>query len=243
MPVIKGIVEYDGTNYSGWQKQINSNSIQSEIEKALQNLFQEEIIIVGAGRTDSGVHALNQVFHFKTNRDVNLEKLKKSLNGVLQGDISIKKLEFEKNDFHARYSAKSRTYLYLISKRKNVFFDRYSWTIYSDLNLKLALEIQKIFVGRKNFTSFCKAEHEIDNKFCNVYYSRWFYRPDLLMYFITADRFIHGMVRGIVGLTVEYMKGKLNIEEVESILDGKNRCPLWAPSKGLILYKVGYQED
>lgn len=240
MPVIKGIVEYDGTDYSGWQKQINSNSIQSEIEKALQNIFQEEISIVGAGRTDSGVHALNQVFHFKIHRNVELDKIKKSLDGILPDDISIKKLEFEKNDFHARYSARSRTYLYLISKRKNVFLDRYSWTIFSELNFNLALEIQNIFLGRKDFTSFCKAEHEVENKLCNVYYSKWFSKPDLLIYFISADRFIHGMVRGIVGLTVEYMKGKLNLNEIKSILDGNKRCPLWAPSKGLILYKVEY---
>lgn len=240
MPIIKGIVEYDGTNYSGWQKQINSNSIQSEIEKALQNIFQEEISIVGAGRTDSGVHALNQVFHFKIHQNVDLDKIKKSLNGILPEDISIKKLEFEKNGFHARYSAKSRTYLYLISKRKNVFLDRYSWTIFSNLNFNFALEIQNIFLGRNNFTSFCKAEHEVENKVCNVYYSKWFSKSDLLMYFISADRFIHGMVRGIVGLTVEYMKGKLNLNEVKSILYGDKRCPLWAPSKGLILYKVEY---
>jgi len=242
MPVIKGIVEYDGTNYSGWQRQINSNSIQDEIEKALKIIFKEEIRIIGSGRTDSGVHALNQVFHFKTLIAPDLYNLKKSLNSLLPEDIAVKNLSIVNDNFHARYSATKRTYLYLISRRKNVFLDRFSWTIFSDLNVNALKEIQSLVFGKRDFTSFCKAEGEVTNKICNVSYSRWFDKKDFLLYFISADRFIHGMVRGIVGMMIEYAKSKLSLEEVKHIIDGKKRNIIWAPSKGLILYNVEYKE-
>lgn len=240
MPVIKGVCEYDGTNYSGWQKQKNSNSVQEEIENALSIILSEKISIVGSGRTDAGVHALNQVFHFKTDNQIDLINTQKSLNGILPPDIAVKSLAFEKEDFHSRYSAKKRTYLYLISKRKNVFYERFSWTIFGNLDFNKLVEIQNIFIGKKDFTSFCKAEEEVDNKICKVTYSRWFSKKDFLLYFISADRFIHGMVRGIVGLSIEFARGKLNFEEANEIIETKRRCPLWAPSKGLILYKVEY---
>jgi tRNA pseudouridine38-40 synthase len=240
MPVIKGICEYDGTNYSGWQKQNNSNSIQEEIEKAISTCLGQKVSIVGSGRTDAGVHALNQVFHFKLEIEPELSALKKSLNGLLPDDISIKSLSLVQDSFHARYSAKRRTYLYVISRRKNAFFDRYVWTIFSELDFELLLEIQNLFIGRKDFTSFCKAHQEVENKICDVSYSRWFRKKDFLLYFVSADRFIHGMVRGIVGLSVEYAKRKISFEEVKEIIEGKRRCPLWAPSKGLILYNVEY---
>lgn len=240
MPVIKGICEYDGTNYSGWQKQKNSNSVQEEIEKALTTILSKKISIVGSGRTDAGVHALNQVFHFKIENEIDLNSTQKSLNGLLPSDISVKSLVFEKEGFHSRYSAKKRTYLYLVTNRKNVFYDRYSWTIFSQLDKSKLLTIQELFVGKKNFSSFCKAEEEVENKICKVTYSRWFSRGDFLLYFISADRFIHGMVRGIVGLSIEFARGKLNFEEANEIVETKRRCPLWAPSKGLILYQVEY---
>ncbi|MFN4111667.1 MAG: tRNA pseudouridine(38-40) synthase TruA [Ignavibacteria bacterium] len=240
MPVVKGICEYDGTNYSGWQKQINSNSIQEEIERALSTILSEKVSIVGSGRTDAGVHAFNQVFHFKTNVELDLNSLKKSCNGVLPSDIAIKSFTIEKEDFHSRYSARNRTYLYVIAKRKNVFFDRYSWTIYGNLDIEAFFEIQKFFIGEKDFASFCKAQDEVENKICNVNYSHWFNKRDFLLYFIRADRFIHGMVRGIVGLSVEFARGKVSLDEIKEVIDGKRRCPLWAPSKGLILYKVEY---
>lgn len=240
MPVVKGICEYDGTNYSGWQKQINSNSIQEEIEQALSTILSEKVSIVGSGRTDAGVHAFNQVFHFKTNRELDLNALKKSCNGLLPSDIAIKSFTIEKEDFHSRYSARNRTYLYVVAKRKNVFFDRYSWTIYGNLNVEALLEIQKFFIGKKDFVSFCKAHDEVENKICNVNYSHWFNKRDFLLYCIRADRFIHGMVRGIVGLSVEFARGKVSLDEIKEVIDGKRRCPLWAPSKGLILYKVEY---
>ena len=242
MPVIKGIVEYDGTNYSGWQRQNNSNSIQEEIEKVLKVIFKEEIKIIGSGRTDSGVHALNQVFHFKTSIAPDLYQLKKSINSLLPDDIAVKKLSFMNDNFHARYSATKRTYLYLVSKRRNVFFDRFSWTIFSELNFSALKEVQSFVIGEKDFTPFCKAEEEVENKICNVSYSRWFCKKDFLLYFISADRFIHGMVRGIVGMMIDYAKSKLSLEEVKDIIDGKKRNTIWAPSKGLILYNVDYKE-
>ncbi|MGB9663312.1 MAG: tRNA pseudouridine(38-40) synthase TruA [Ignavibacteria bacterium] len=242
MPIIKGIVEYDGTNYSGWQKQINSNSIQEEIEKALKIILKDEVKVIGSGRTDAGVHALNQVFHFRFEGRLDLSQLKKSLNSLLPEDIAIKNLSVERDNFHSRYSAIKRTYLYVISRRKNVFWDRFSWTIFGDLNLDSLKEIQSLVIGKKDFASFCKAESEVENKVCNVSYSRWFYKEDFLLYFISADRFIHGMVRGIVGMMIEFAKSKIDLNEVRNIIDGKTRNSIWAPSRGLILYNVEYKE-
>ncbi len=237
---IKGICEYDGSNFSGWQKQSNSITIQGEIERALQTILKSEIKIIGAGRTDSGVHALNQVFHFQYADRVDISSLKHSLNSLLPDSISIKSLEYVDENFHARYSAKKRTYLYVISKRKNVFLDKFSWRIYSELNFSTLNLIQNSFLGKKDFSSFCKAQEEVRNKVCEVYYSKWFCRNDFLFYFISADRFIHGMVRGIVGLSIELALNKLSIEDFQNVLNGIIRCPLWAPSKGLILYNVEY---
>ncbi len=242
MYLYKGIVEYDGTNYSGWQKQINSNSIQEEIEKALEIILREKINITGSGRTDSGVHAIEQVFHFTYKSEIDKKSTIKSLNSILPDDICIKSLELTHNNFHSRYSAKKRTYLYLISRRKNVFYDKYSWTIFGELDFQRLKEIEMLFIGKRDFTSFCKAEDEVESKICNVSYSRWFNKRDKFLYFISADRFIHGMVRGIVGLSVEFARGRLSMDEVNLVIENKMRSPLWAPSKGLILYKVEYQE-
>lgn len=242
MSNIKGIVEYDGTNYSGWQRQLNSNSIQQTLEESLSTILREQVSIVGSGRTDAGVHALNQVFNFRSNSEVDLSSVRKSLNSILPKDISVKSLEFMGEDFHSIYSAISREYLYIISLRKNVFYDRFCWTIFGNLDLDYLRKIPEIFIGEKNFEAFCKNSNEVENLICNVSNSRWFIRKDILFYFIKADRFIHGMVRGIVGCMIEAARRRINAAEINALFDRdrKVKSPSWAPASGLILYKVNY---
>jgi tRNA pseudouridine38-40 synthase len=242
MPNIKGVVEYDGTNYSGWQRQINSNSIQQTLEEALSTVLREKISIVGSGRTDAGVHALNQVFNFRSNSKIDLPSVRKALNSILPNDISIKYLETADEDFHSRFSAISREYLYIISLRKNVFCDRFCWTIFGKLDLETLKNSQEIFIGKKNFAAFCKNSDELENVICTVDYSRWLIRKEILFYFIRADRFIHGMVRGIVGCMIEIARGRLDTNDVRLLFssDGKAKGSYWAPASGLVLYKVNY---
>ncbi len=242
MPVYKGVVEYDGTDYSGWQRQSNSNSIQQTIEEALSTILRKNLIIIGSGRTDAGVHALNQVFHFKLDDEINLPPILKSLNSILPIDISVKTLEKTEGNFHSRYSAKSREYIYLISLRKSAFYDRFSWLIYGKIDFEILKRCESIFIGKKDFRAFCKNSIEIDNHVCEVSYSRWFKKKELLMYFIKADRFIHGMVRGIVGCMIDAARGNISYDEIEKLLEERNqsKSPLWAHPKGLILYRVNY---
>ncbi|MCX8011264.1 MAG: tRNA pseudouridine(38-40) synthase TruA [Ignavibacteria bacterium] len=242
MPNIKGVVEYDGTNYSGWQKQLNSNSIQEEIEEALATLLRKEITIIGSGRTDSGVHALNQVFNFKVDEIDDLALLRKSLNAILPDDISVKSFQMVSDDFNSRFSAKSREYIYIISQRKNVFYDRFSWTIYTKLDYGILKNLQEIILNESEFDFFCKGANEIENFNCKILKSKWFIKKDFLLYWIEADRFIHGMVRALVGAMIDVSRGRFTIYEFKNFFRDKNvqDKPTSAPSKGLILYKVNY---
>jgi len=239
---VKGIVEYDGTNYSGWQRQTNSNSIQQTIEDALSTVFRENTRIIGSGRTDAGVHALNQVFNFRVGSEFDISSVQKSINAILPDEISVKSLEFVDDEFHSRYSATSREYLYIISLRKNIFYKNYSWTIFGKHDFNSLKRTQELFIGRKNFDAFSKNTDEIDNAECEVSYSRWFFKKDFLFYIIKADRFIHGMVRGIVGCMLETSRGRITLDEVENLFfsEKKTKNPLWAPASGLFLYKVNY---
>ena len=128
-------IQYDGTQYAGWQIQENATTVQEVISESIENILQEKINLIGAGRTDAGVHALGQVANFTTGRELDLYKFKYSVNSVLPSDISIAKIEIAEENFHARFSAKKRSYIYLISYQKSPFFDRYSYTLFMDFDL------------------------------------------------------------------------------------------------------------
>lgn len=241
MPRIKLTIEYDGTEYFGWQYQINQRTIQEEIEKALSIIFRENIRITGAGRTDSGVHARNQVAHADI-PERNLYGVKRSLNGILDKDIVIKEIDECESDFHARYDATSRLYRYFVSQNPTAINRRYSWTVHSRLNLMLMQIGAGIIRETKDFRSFCKVKSEVKHHRCEIYRSEWIYKDELLVYEIAANRFLHGMVRAITGTLIELGKGKVTLMDFREIINSGDRgmVPFTAPAMGLFLEKIEY---
>lgn len=235
-------IQYDGTNYSGWQIQSNANSIQQEITNAIKIILKEEVNLIGSGRTDAGVHAIGQVANFKTEKEIDLYKFQFQLNSILPEDISITTIQKADEKFHSRFDAKKRTYLYLISQYKSPFYKKYSYFYPQQINLEKLSELSNIFLGQKDYSSFCKKKSEVENKICNVYEISWFTQYDLIIFKITADRFLHGMVRAIVGTLLNSLKQDNPELYIQQIFESSNRETAGeaVPSKGLFLYKVEY---
>lgn len=235
-------IQYDGTDYAGWQIQANALSIQEVISNSIKQILQEDVSLIGAGRTDAGVHALGQVANFIVKRDLDFSKFKYSLNSVLPKDISITNIENVDEGFHSRFSAKKRSYIYLISNQKSPFFERYSYTLYSELNSEKLNELSSALIGVKDFTSFSKNNPEVQNKICQVYEARWRSQKNLFIFYIEANRFLYGMVRAIVGSLLKAYSSEDGFDHLKNILAQKDRSAAAdaVPSKGLFLYKVKY---
>ena len=235
-------IQYDGTNYAGWQIQENAASVQEVIRDSIKQILQSDINLIGAGRTDAGVHALGQVANFNVSQHLDLYRFKYSLNAVLPKDISIIKIETVEEDFHSRFSAKKRSYIYLISNQKSPFFERYSYTYFSELKPERLNDLSSTFVGKKDFTSFSKINTEVQNKICEVYLARWRRQKNLLIFYIEANRFLYGMVRAIVGSLLKAYASEDGQNYLTNILNQKDRSVAAdaVPAKGLFLYKVKY---
>jgi tRNA pseudouridine38-40 synthase len=235
-------LQYDGTKYAGWQIQENALSIQEVIKSSIQQILQEEVNLIGAGRTDAGVHALGQVANFTLDKELDLFRFKYSINSVLPDDISITNIESVDEKFHSRFSAKKRSYIYLISNQKSPFFDRYSYNYYSELNQQKLNEISSVMIGSKDFTSFSKLNPEVQNKNCEVFEARWRKEKNLFIFYIEANRFLYGMVRATVGTLLKAYSSESAIEYLENVFAKKNRDAAAdaVPSKGLFLYKIKY---
>jgi tRNA pseudouridine38-40 synthase len=234
--------QYDGTAYAGWQIQDNAVTVQEVISNAVKQILQEEINLIGAGRTDAGVHALGQVANFIVSQQLDLSKFKYSLNSVLPKDISIADIKIVDEGFHSRFSARKRSYIYLISNQKSPFFERYSYTYFSELKTEKLNEISSSLIGSKDFTSFSKINPEVQNKICEVYEARWRSQKNLLIFYIEANRFLYGMVRAIVGSILrEYSSDDESIC-IKNIFaqNDRNAAADAVPAKGLFLYKVKY---
>jgi tRNA pseudouridine38-40 synthase len=235
-------IQYDGTNYAGWQIQENAASVQEVIRDSIKQILQSDINLIGAGRTDSGVHALGQVANFNADQHLDLSRFKYSLNAVLPKDISITKIETVEEDFHSRFSAKKRSYIYLISNQKSPFFERYSYTYFSELKPERLNDLSSTLIEKKDFTSFSKINTEVQNKICEVYEARWRRQKNLLIFYIEANRFLYGMIRAIVGSLLKAYSSEDGQNYLTNILNQKDRgvAADAVPAKGLFLYKVKY---
>jgi tRNA pseudouridine38-40 synthase len=235
-------IEYDGSAYKGWQLQKGQITVQGEIEHALKQIFSDHVGIIGAGRTDTGVHARGQVAHFDLEHPTDPNILLRSLNGILQNDIRIKEVSLVKPDFHARYSAKFREYHYCISPQPVAMLRHFTWHLTYNLDLNLLNQAAKYILGNIDFTSFCRKNSDVNNHFCNVKKAEWLKKDDLIIFIIQADRFLHGMVRALVGTFVDIGRNKLTVSDMKTILQDKNRSSASqsAPARGLILEKVFY---
>lgn len=238
-------IEYDGTNYGGWQIQPNAPSIQREIEKVLHKLSGSHIGIVGAGRTDAGVHARGQVAHAKlvTKFPIPEKKIPFVLSSKLPDDIRIVDAKIVNYDFHARFDAIAREYSYTITLQNSVFNRLYSTLMNYKLDFNKLKKSADIFIGKHDITTFSKYNSETKSYICDVKKCNWKEISDGTWRLqIRSDRFVYGMVRSVVGAMIDIARGKRTIKDVKQALndcDRKKVSPL-APAKGLVLEKIFY---
>ena len=249
---VKLTISYDGTNYCGWQKQkgefrgVKKRTIQGTIEETLGKLLQEEIKLIGSGRTDSGVHAFGQIANFKTKSNLSSKEMGRGLNALLPQDIRIKRVITVPERFNSRYDVLSKTYHYVISQQNSPFLHNYSYFCPCKLELSAMRKASKFLIGKHNFSSFQAAGSKIKNSVRSV--KKLSIRKkkttcsDLIRIKIQASGFLYKMVRNIVGTLLEVGKGKIASQDVKKILDKKDRkfAGPTAPAKGLYLKKVRY---
>lgn len=234
---------YDGTNYHGWQIQPNAISVQGEIERCLSTVLREKTPIVGAGRTDTGVHARMMAAHFNTEQPVDCKQLAFRLNRILPPDISIYRIEQVADDMHARFSATARTYHYYIHTRKSPFHRQYSLETHYTLDFDKMNEAGEYLTTVRDFASFCKAGSDVKTTFCDVRTAKWVETEPGCWYFeITADRFLRNMVRAVVGTLVDVGRGRLSIEEFKTVVASHKRTEAREsmPAHALFLEEVKY---
>lgn len=236
-------ISYNGTPYYGWQQQVGQVSIQEVLQKELKKIFQQqEIEIVGCGRTDKGVHAKQFFFHVDFTYEIETENLAYKLNKMLTNSISVARIFSVNSDLHARFSAKKRTYRYFIHHQKDPFLSEFSTYFQHKVDLSTMNESCKYLLGKQDFSSFAKIHTDVKTHICTVYHAQWIEQENQLIFEISADRFLRNMVRAIVGTMLDIGTKKIVPDNLPVIIDQKNRS---AASKsvspnGLFLWKVEY---
>jgi len=235
-------LEYDGTRYCGFQLQNDQPTIQLMTEKALYFLYSENIRVIASGRTDSGVHARGQIVHADVPKSIPAENVAKALNSHLPRDVRVTALAYVNVDFHARFQAVSRLYRYTIYRGISALDKLFVWQIYQKMNIDVMKTCASFLTGEHDFTSFCLSQTETENKICHVFRAEWIEDGLKLYFLIEADRFLHSMVRALVGTMVDAGKGRYTSEEFFEIL---KKCQhgsgaFTAPPQGLVLEEVKY---
>ncbi len=236
-------LSYDGTNYHGWQIQQNAHSVQEEVEKALTVIAREKIEVVGAGRTDTGVHAAFYIAHFDSAHEgLADENMLFKLNCLLPFDIAVQKIFQVRSDAHARFDATYREYKYYFSRAKDPFTHAYAEKESRKLNVERMNEAAKMLLEIEDFTSFSKLGSEVKTNNCKVTKAFWEEKGGQLIFTIRADRFLRNMVRAIVGTLIEVGLGKMTFDELKAVIDKKDRSSAGASvaAKGLFLVDIGY---
>lgn len=236
---------YKGTHYHGWQIQPNAISVQEVLAKSLSTMLHEEIAVVGAGRTDTGVHASFFVLHFNS-KSINIpDNFIYKLNSFLPSDIAVQKLWKVDDEAHARFGALSRTYKYYISTEKNPFITETSYRYTKPLDLDKMNEAAKTLFNYEDFTSFSRLHTDVKTNNCKIFQAEWKEDNSQIIFTIKADRFLRNMVRAIVGTLLEVGRGKLSIDEFKKIIESKNRgaAGASAPAQGLFLAGIEYPKE
>ncbi|MCX6278656.1 MAG: tRNA pseudouridine(38-40) synthase TruA [Bacteroidetes bacterium] len=238
-------LSYDGTMFHGWQRQLNGITVQQTIEEAMTMMLRTPVSLTGAGRTDTGVHAADFYAHFDLNSELSTgfcEKLVFKLNSYLSGDIAIIRIFPVQPGSHARFSALSRTYRYCITSEKNPFRKDYTHFIYGELDKVMMNAGAALIIRYDDFTSFSKVDTDSKTNICRITHACWEEEGSELVFTITADRFLRNMVRAIVGTLLELGKGRITLNDLEQIIESKNRSNAGdsAPARGLVLYRIDY---
>jgi len=236
---------YNGTPYCGWQIQPGAESVQSQITRVLSVQLKQEVSVVGAGRTDTGVHASFFVAHFETGAKIaDTHQLTYKVNSMLPFEIQVQQLFEVDGDLHARFSALSRTYKYYISRNKDPFRQEFVAFVPHDLDIEKMNHAAQILSGYTDFTSFSKLHTDVKTNNCRIEKAEWRCEQGLLVFEICADRFLRNMVRAIVGTLIKVGKHQVSLEGFKAIIEAKNRCQAGAsaPAKGLFLTDIQYPE-
>jgi tRNA pseudouridine38-40 synthase len=233
---------YNGTHYHGWQQQPNAVSVQETLNNALSTIFNTTINVMGAGRTDTGVHAQQMYAHFDFNSDIDASNLVHKLNSYLPKDIAIFEIIKVHDDTHARFDAKSRTYEYHINTQKNVFQEELSWYFPQKLDLNKMNEASQLLLEYTDFQCFSKVHTEVNTFNCKIEEAFWQQNGNQIIFTIKADRFLRNMVRAIVGTMINIGIEKVSLSEFISIIESKDRkkAGFSVPAKGLFLTKIEY---
>jgi len=237
-------IEYDGTNFHGWQVQPNFVTVQSSLQDSLNKLVKYDTSIIGSGRTDTGVHATMQIAHADIVSKYSNQELTQRLNIMLPNSIYIKEILTVTTDFHSRFSAVKRGYNYKISLRKNPFLNQHRYFLFNEFDFELLNLCAEKIVGKFDFTFFSKNNPDTKNSFCTVCESKWEQQNDELIYSVVANRFLYGMVRLLVSFQLDCATKKRDIKELDKLLSKKQRSQqskLISPS-GLYLNYVEYQD-
>ena len=240
-------LSYKGTNFHGWQYQVNAPTIQAVLEKSLSLILQEQIETTGAGRTDTGVHAKYFMAHFDSSGELNLPEILYKLNRILPDDIAIQQIYKAKPAAHSRFDALSRTYEYHLHFRKDPFVNEYSLYIHEQLNINLMNQAAEKLLIYDDFTSFSKLHSNNKTNICNIIRAFWTYSEveQKAVFTIEADRFLRNMVRAVVGTLIDTGRGKISPENFTKIIESKDRSKASssAPSQGLFLVSVKYPDN
>lgn len=248
---IKLTIEYDGAAYAGWQIQANAPSVQGEITEAIRKVTGREVRLIGAGRTDAGVHALGQVANFHIDHYLPIEKYCPALNHHLNDDIVIREAGEVAEEFHARFDARHRRYRYLMGLKRSALYRYRRWDYPQAVDRSLLTQAAAMIVGEHDFSPFCVSASLKEDNRCKIEYSHWFFTGELMIYEIRGNRFLHHMVRGLVATMVNLARVKpddnkqnLTLEAFEDIMENasRERVVFTAPATGLYLVSVGYDE-
>lgn len=235
-------IAYKGTNYSGWQTQHNAITVQEIVEDALSKLTGSKIEIIGSGRTDSGVHCEQQFFHADIEKTIVLKDFQHRLNVLLPKDISIQSIRKVKAEANARFDARSRTYQYRITLSKNPLLDGLALHYFKSASIPTMNKAAALLLGEHDFQSFSKVKTNVNHFLCDITKAEWKQKGDRLEFTITANRFLRGMVRAIVGTLLDVGTGKMTVKDFQNIINSKDRRKAGqnVPPEGLYLVNVKY---
>lgn len=237
-------IEYDGTNFSGWQIQPNAITVEQKLEEAFSTVLQQKIDLVGQGRTDSGVHAMGQVAHVDLPDEADVQKVIYGVNNLTGTEIQVVEAENVPPDFHARFDAVAREYEYTVLTRPQPLMNRYSWALQQPVNSELLHQCARLILGTHDFAGFSKYNEDNRTTFCEILYSRFEIEGEMIRYQIGANRFLRNMVRRLIGTMVRTAQGKMTMDKFEELLSNPaTKTPSFtAPARGLVLRNVFYKK-
>jgi tRNA pseudouridine38-40 synthase len=237
-------VSYKGTNYSGFQSQKNANSIQEEVEKAFAILHKEKAVLTGSSRTDAGVHAFQNFFHFDFEKSLHPQLVYK-INAILPEDIVVKSVMQVNPDAHCRFDAVSREYKYFVYRQKDPFLRDRAYYYPYKINIEKLQQAAAILTEYQDFTSFSKRNTQVKTFVCQIQRSEWVEENQCLVYNVKANRFLRGMVRALVATMLKVGRGTIDLEEFRSIVEAKDctQASFAVPATGLFLIEVNYPQQ